>query len=121
MVDRRGRREIGPVSGTLAWLGSVLNYAVTTSVLGAIERFIGALEQRRRVIGSTEPCDAYRDREFHTVRTALDGKRLACHSPPQPFRHDGAHRKVGFRHHDNEFLAAIPAGKVDATDRLAQP
>ena len=29
--------------------------------------------------------------------------------------------EVGLRHHDDEFLAAIPAGEIDAADRLADP
>ena len=40
-------------------------------------------------------------------------------APAQPFGHHGRDRHVGFRHDDDEFLAAVAAGEIDAADRLA--
>src|SRR5437016_1237109 len=121
MVYRGGSSCRRPVSGTFRTLRGVRHHAVATSTLGAIERLIGKLEQGRGIIGSTEACDTDRYGERHAAGTALEGKRLARHSSPQPFRHNGPNRKIGFRHHDDEFLAAVAAGQVDAADRLAYP
>ncbi len=37
--------------------------------------------------------------------------------PAQPLGDHGRHRHVGFRHHDDEFLAAVTASEIDAADR----
>ena len=69
--------------------------------------------------GPRQRGDADRDRDFETARTLLDRERFAGDPPAQTFGHHGGDRHVGFRHHDDEFLAAIAAGEIDIADRLA--
>ena len=51
----------------------------------------------------------------------VDGKGFAGDRAAQPLGHHAGDMQVGLGHHDDEFLATIAAGEIDAADRFADP
>src|SRR5665213_1869947 len=94
---------------------------VSPRPLGLVQRLIGPFEERfRRVVGRTEGRDADRDGYLDGLLAFrntewFDGNLLA-----KPLADEESQGNVGVGHGDDELLAAHPASKVDAANRLAQ-
>ena len=89
-------------------------------MLGTIQRDVGTLEH----VGDGfallfQGRDPDRNRDVDAPRALLDHERLGRDAPPHPLRDLAGDVQVGLRHHDDEFLAAVAARQIDATDRLA--
>src|ERR1700676_2048196 len=98
------------------------HHAIAAIVLGAVERGVGALQHVADGLAlELERRQPDRDRDLDARRALVDRERFACDRTPQPLRHHACDVQIGLRHHDHKLLAAIAAGQIDASDRLAEP
>src|SRR5215470_15414346 len=77
--------------------------------LGAIERLVGALNQRLLGfhLGMREMRDPRRDGHFERPSAACTGKATPRYLRSQPLGDDARPRAAGLGQHEREFLAAV--------------
>src|ERR1700756_997667 len=96
--------------------------AVAAVVLGAVERGVGALQHiADRLAFALEDRQPDRDRDLDPLGPLVDRKRLARDGTAKPFCDHPGDMQVGLGHYDDELLAAIAAGEIDAAGRLSGP